>query len=133
MKEIQDRADIFLLVTTFYMKIRKDTLLGPIFNSHIAEAQWPDHLEKLTDFWTTNLLGISCFKGSPQQAHKMVDENLNYTIEPNHFGQWLQLWFATIDSLFEGKLANKAKKSARRMSTGLFLSIYHNRPENKVE
>ncbi|MBK5209261.1 MAG: group III truncated hemoglobin [Flavobacteriaceae bacterium] len=133
MKEIQDRADIFLLVSTFYIKIRKDTLLGPIFNSHITEAQWPNHLEKLTDFWTTNLLGISCFKGSPMQVHKTVDENLNYTIEPNHFGQWLQLWFATIDSLFEGELANKAKKSARRMSTGLFLSIYHNRPENKDE
>ncbi|MFZ2284015.1 MAG: group III truncated hemoglobin [Lutibacter sp.] len=127
MKEIQNREDVFLLISTFYSKIRKDSLLGPIFDLHISEDQWADHLEKLTDFWVTNLLGISCFKGNPIQAHKTVDKNLNYTIEPNHFGQWLQLWFSTIDSLFKGELANKAKKSARRMSTGLFLAMYNNR------
>ena len=133
MKEIQNREDIFLLVSTFYSKIRKDNLLGPIFNLHISEEQWPNHLEKLTDFWVTNLLGISCFKGNPIQAHKTVDKNLNYTIEQKHFGQWLQLWFSTIDSLFKGKLADKAKNSARKMSTGLFLSMFLNRPKNNEE
>jgi hemoglobin len=41
LKEIETRKDISILVHTFYAKIRKNDLLGPIFNSHIAENQWP--------------------------------------------------------------------------------------------
>ena len=37
MKPIETREDVQFLVHTFYSKIRKDELLGPIFNSHISE------------------------------------------------------------------------------------------------
>lgn len=131
MDQITTRADIQKLVHRFYGKIREDQLLGPIFNQHIAEHQWPEHLEKLTDFWETNLFGIPKFKGSPTQKHIQVDKNLNYTIEQRHFGQWVQLWFATIDELFEGDLADRAKNAARKMSTGQFLAIWFQRPENQ--
>ena len=50
MKEIESRSDINYLVNNFYSKIRRDNLLGPIFNSHISEEKWPAHLSKLTDF-----------------------------------------------------------------------------------
>lgn len=129
MKEIENRADISLLVNSFYAKIRKDELLGPIFNHHIAKEEWPAHLEKLTDFWVTNLLGQPFFKGNPSQAHARVDKNLNYSISQVHFGKWLQLWFNTIDSLFVGNLASRAKEAAKRMSTGQFMAIWHHRPE----
>lgn len=131
MDTINSREDIRKLVHTFYAKIRKNELLGPIFNSHISEEQWPEHLEKLTDFWETNLFGIAKFKGSPSMKHINVDKNLNHSITQTHFGTWLQLWFETIDQLFEGELALKAKQSARKMSTGQFLTIWNNRPENK--
>jgi hemoglobin len=36
-KEIQNRADVFLLVTQFYTKVRKDEILGPIFNNAIND------------------------------------------------------------------------------------------------
>lgn len=129
MKEIEDRKDVYLLISSFYKAIRKDTVLGPIFNHHIPEDHWPDHLNKLTDFWMTNLFGVPCFKGNPTQAHINVDKNLNYTIDQKHFGQWINLWFTTIDSLFEGTLANKAKNAAKRMAMGQYLAIWHHRPE----
>ena len=128
MKTIQNRGDIRLLVHTFYTKIRLDDLLGPIFNAHIAEGQWPDHLRKLTDFWETNLFGVAKFKGSPTQKHINVDKNMQYKIDQTHFGRWVQLWFETIDELFEGDLADKAKNAARKMSTGQFISIWQQRP-----
>lgn len=130
MKTIENRADVNLLVNTFYAKIRKDELLGPIFNSHIPNEKWPAHLEKLTDFWETNLFGIAKFKGNPSQKHVNVDKNLNHTIEQKHFGQWINLWFETIDELFEGELAQRAKAASRKMGTGQFMVIWHNRPEN---
>lgn len=133
MEEIKKRADIEILVNSFYSKIRKDELLGPIFNRHIPKDMWKVHLDKLTDFWETNLFGVAKFKGSPTQKHINVDKNLNYGIEQKHFGKWLELWFETIDELFIGKYADKAKNSARKMSTGQFLAIWQQRPQNKIE
>ncbi|SDR87779.1 hemoglobin [Maribacter dokdonensis] len=128
MTKITNRDDVSLLVHTFYDKIRQHELLGPIFNGHISEEQWPAHLSKLTDFWESNLFGVRTFRGSPSKAHVNVDKNLNHTISQNHFAQWLQLWFETIDELFEGELADRAKEMARRMSTGQYIHIWQNRP-----
>ncbi len=131
MKEIENREDIFLLVSTFYKEIKKDNLLGPIFNEHLSKEQWPVHLEKLTDFWVTALLGEICFKGNPSQAHIKVDKGLNYSMEQVHFGKWLELWFTTIDSLYTGALAQRAKDASRKMATGQYLNVWKNRPNIK--
>ena len=128
MTKITNRDDVSLLVHTFYDKIRQHELLGPIFNGHISEEQWPAHLSKLTDFWESNLFGVRTFRGSPSKAHVNVDKNLNHTISQNHFAQWLQLWFETINELFEGELADRAKEMARLMSTGQYIHIWQNRP-----
>ena len=128
MKTIRTREDISVLVAAFYLKIRNEKTLGPIFNDHIPNEEWPKHLSKLTDFWETNLFGIAKFKGSPSQKHVAIDANLGHTISQTHFGKWLQLWFETIDELYEGTLATKAKESARKMATGQFLTIWNNRP-----
>ncbi len=133
MEQIKNRADIENLVNSFYSKIREDDMLGPIFNSHIPNDMWKVHLDKLSDFWETNLFGVAKFKGSPTQKHINVDKNLNYGIEQKHFGKWLELWFETIDDLFTGEYADKAKDSARKMSTGQFLAIWQQRPRNKIE
>lgn len=129
MRKIESREDISQLVHTFYGKIKEDKLLGPIFNGHIPDSKWPEHLSKLTDFWETNLFGIPKFKGSPTQKHIQVDKNLGHTIEQEHFGVWLNLWFGTLDELFEGELAHKAKEAARNMASGQYLSIWQSRPK----
>ncbi len=129
MKNLTNRDDVSLLVNTFYGKIRANELLGPIFNAHIAEHEWPAHLEKLTDFWETKIFGIPKFKGNPTLKHTRVDQNLNNTIAPKHFEEWLRLWFETIDELFEGSLAERAKNAARKMGTGQYLAILRNREE----
>lgn len=129
MHDIENRADIRRLMDAFYAKIRKDAMLGPIFNSHIPEEKWPAHLEKLTDFWETNLFGIPKFKGNPTGRHIAVDRNLNHTISPVHFGQWLNIWFETINEMFSGERADRAKNAARKMSTGQYIAIWSNRPE----
>ncbi len=130
MKEIETREDISSLVNAFYAKIRKEEVLGPIFNKHIQDNQWPEHLSKLTDFWETNLFGIQKFKGNPTKKHISVDQHMDHSIDQTHFGKWIQLWFETIDELYEGELAFKAKNAARKMATGQFIAIWKNRPQN---
>ena len=131
MKSIENREDVSFLVHSFYDKIRRDDLLGPIFNHHIAADEWPVHLNKLTNFWETNLFGVRNPKVSPGQKHMMVDAHMNYSIDETHFRQWLGLWFETIDEHFEGELAERAKASSIRMANGQFMMIWNNRPEDK--
>lgn len=127
---IQGRSDINLLVNRFYGKIRKDNLLGPIFNRHIAEEQWPAHLDKLTDFWETNLYGVQKFKGDPTSKHINVDTNLDHAIDQSHFDRWLGLWFETVDEMFSGELAEKAKAAASRMAKAQLAMILSFRPQD---
>ena len=124
-QDIQNREDVFLLVSTFYSKVRANTEIGHFFNETIHD--WPSHLEKLTDFWETNLFMVSKFRGNPMKAHKEVDQKFNNSIEQKHFGEWLNMWFATIDELFEGERANIAKNRARNMAGNLFMNMYMSR------
>ncbi|MDF4204870.1 group III truncated hemoglobin [Maribacter sp. SA7] len=131
MSDITNREDVRVLVHTFYDKIKQNTMLGPIFNGHITDEQWPTHLSKLTDFWESNLFGVRTFRSSPSKAHVNVDKNLHHSISQDHFAQWLQLWFETLNELYEGELAERAKQMARRMSTGQYIHIWQSRPENQ--
>ncbi|VAW14243.1 globin family protein [hydrothermal vent metagenome] len=127
-EDIKNRADIKLLVGTFYAKIRAHEVLGPIFNGIITD--WESHLVLLTDFWETQLLLKRKYYGNPVTVHQEVDDKMNHSITSEHFGLWLNDWFATIDELFEGDTAWVAKNRAQKMSTMLFMQMYQHR-ENK--
>ena len=123
--DLKDRADIKKLVISFYTKVRKNEEIGYFFNNSITD--WEQHFEKLTDFWESNLFFTGNFQGNPAIAHIRVDENNNNSISQYHFGIWLNLWFQSIDELFQGELAERLKNNARKMSTHLFLRIYQSR------
>lgn len=125
--DIQNREDVFLLVSTFYTKVRANQKIGHFFNDTIND--WPAHLEKLTDFWETNLFMVSKFRGNPMRAHKEVDRNFDHSIEQAHFGEWLNMWYETLDELFEGERANIAKNRARNMAHNLFMNMYLSRQQ----
>ncbi len=129
-KDIQDREDVFNLVSTFYTKVRRNPEIGHFFNETIKD--WPGHLEKLTDFWETNLFMVAKFRGNPMRAHKNVDRNFNHSIEQKHFGEWLNMWFSTIDELFEGERANIAKNRARNMAGNIFMNMYMSREAKNI-
>jgi len=122
---LANREDIYLLVTSFYKKIRKDPVLGPIFNSIIVD--WESHFEVLTDFWESQLLVRRTYLGNPIEVHQQVDSKMNHTITSEHFGLWMNLWFETLDELFTGELVWIAKNRAQKMSTMLFMKIYEHR------
>jgi len=124
-RDIENREDVALLVRSFYKKIRKDDVLGPIFNAIIVD--WEGHFELLTDFWETQLFLKRKYRGNPITAHQEADKKMDHTITSEHFGLWLNLWFETLDALFEGERAWIAKNRAQKMSTMLFLEIYRHR------
>jgi hemoglobin len=126
-KEIEKREDVSLLIQSFYARIRKHESLGPIFNSIVKD--WESHLERLTDFWEMILLqtGPGAGKFSPVPVHKEVDRKTEHAVTQAHFGNWLELWFSTLDIYFEGKQADYAKEHARNMAHILFFRIMEGR------
>ncbi len=129
-KDISVREDVFTLVSTFYAKVRKDPLLGPIFERKIED--WDAHFERLTDFWETNLFFVRKFKGNPLLKHQEVDREEGYTINEYHFGVWLNLWFETIDHLFEGEKASIAKNRARNMGSFFHIHMFNARTKGDL-
>lgn len=130
-KQIDNRADVSFLVHQFYAKIRADREIGFYFNEMISD--WNAHLEKLTDFWETNLFGVRKYKGNPHAVHNEVDAHFDEKITPNEFGIWLNHWFQTIDEHFEGENAETLKRRARKMSTFLYMSMFqHRQKESEV-
>ena len=124
-KDLKTREDVYVLVTSFYKKVRKDEILGPFFNSVIKD--WDEHFERLTTFWESSLFLKTKYYGNPLEAHVNADKANNNTITELHFGLWLNLWFQTIDELFEGDYAENAKRRARKMGTFLYLKIFEAR------
>ena len=122
LKDIEDRKDIHLLVSTFYELIRKNELLGPIFNTVIKD--WDLHLILLTDFWESNLFFNKTYYGDPIQKHIEVDARFEGKINELHFGTWINLWHQTIDDLYKGETANIAKNRARNMATFIHISMF---------
>ena len=123
--DIKSRDDVYLLVSSFYKKVRKNEVLGPFFNDTIKD--WDEHLERLTTFWESSLFLKTKYTGNPLEAHVKVDVANNNSIDNLHFGIWLNLWYQTIDELFEGDYAENAKRRARKMGTFLYLKIFEAR------
>jgi len=110
MKEIEDITDIKLFVDEFYSKVRKDELIGPVFCSVIT-GDWQPHLDKMYAFWNAALFGVAGFKGNPFAKHAPLP------IAQLHFDRWLELFYATIDTHFEGPMAEDTKNRAGLMAT----------------
>lgn len=108
-KDIATELDVELLVNTFYDKVRKDESLAAIFNP-IIKDNWNVHLQRMTDFWSTLLLYTRKYKDDPLTKH------LPLALEKEHFDKWLKLFNETIDDLFEGEIAENARKRANSIA-----------------
>ncbi|MGB0124073.1 MAG: group III truncated hemoglobin [Silvibacterium sp.] len=89
-----NEQNIASLVDRFYAKVREDALLGPVFNGAIGD-HWPEHLAKLTDFWTSVLLASGRYKGNPMMAHLPIPQ-----MDNDHFSRWIELWSETTTEVF---------------------------------
>lgn len=107
--DIDKREDIQLMVDTFYEKVNKDPLLGPVF-SHV---NWPHHLPIMYNFWSSMLLGDQSYQGNPLQRH------LHLTIDKSHFERWLAIFMQNVDEHFVGDKAEEVKMRAQSIA-GIF-------------
>ncbi len=109
------------LVDRFYAKVREDAVLGPIFNGAIAD--WPEHLEKLSAFWSSVMLTSGRYKGNPMAAHLKHGD----VIRPAMFERWLELWRETarenLDAVGAAGVIGKAERIAESLQLGMFFRL----------
>lgn len=106
------------MVDSFYADVRKDPLLGPIFDERIQD-RWPKHLDIMYRFWQTVLLEEHTYQGSPFMKHATLP------VDAEHFGQWFKLFSATVDRHFSGPVAEEAKFRADRMALMFQVKLQH--------
>lgn len=115
---LQSRAEIEILVDQFYAKVRKDSLIGPIFND-VAQVNWDEHLPKIVNFWSDLLFGEDSYRGRPFPPHVPLN------LELAHFERWLALFFETVDENFIGLKADEVKQRAMGIARNFLTNIQH--------
>lgn len=126
-KDIINRADIILLVDTFYTKVQQNGKIGPIF-TEIAKVDWSHHLPKMYDFWESILFGKAIYKGNPMLTHFALREKAN--MQQEEFNTWKDIFFATVDELFEGEQAETIKQKAQSIANLMHFKL--NTPNPKI-
>ena len=111
--DISSRADIEKLIVLFYENVKKDTTIGFIFTD-VVKIDWGHHIPVIVDFWETILLDNPVYKKNAMEVH--YDLNKKLPLKKEHFESWLNLFFSTLDELFEGKVATLAKTRAKSIA-----------------
>jgi hemoglobin len=117
-----DEAMIRRLVHAFYAKVRRDPMLGPIFEREIAD--WEEHLARLCDFWSSVLLMSGRFKGQPMAVHARLPE-----ITPAYFTAWLRLFHETAGEVCPPEAAALFRAKADLIGESLQLGVAVSRGE----
>ena len=103
------------LVHRFYDRVRADAVLGPIFADRIAD--WPVHLERMVDFWSSVALMTGRFHGAPMPAHARLP------VTWAHFECWLDLFRATAAEVCPPAGAALVVDRAERIARSLHMAV----------
>lgn len=110
-------AQLGELVTRFYARVRTDDLIGPLFNRAVGD--WPDHLDRLTRFWSSVMLRTGSYSGNPAAEHIKHAA----VITPEMFERWLVLWTETTGALLPAEQAAELQRMAGRIAESLKSAI----------
>jgi len=110
------------LVHGFYGDVRKDPLLGPVFEQAL-HGRWEAHLQRLVDFWSTVALGTRSFKGDVFGKHMALQG-----VTPAHFAAWVGLWQQHTNGLFTPEVAHDLQVAAHGIARNLFRGYFGSDP-----
>lgn len=117
--------EIHEMVHSFYADIRRDEVLGPIFNSHVAD--WDEHLGKLVDFWSSILRRTGRFSGTPMPKHIALPD-----LSAELFQRWLALFQQSNARLSNQELSAAANAAAQRIAQSLWFGYQMSRKPDEL-
>jgi hemoglobin len=104
------------LVHAFYATVRRDPLLGPIFNAKVGN--WDEHLTTLCRFWSSVTLLTGAYKGRPMVVRAALPD-----LDAAHFARWLALFKETAEEICPPEAAELFIDRSQRIAESLKLGI----------
>lgn len=111
-------ADIRQLIPAFYAKVRRDAILGPVFEGIIGE-NWPTHIEIVCSFW----LYVTRLDRHYDTRNFLPAHLRRPTIRAELLPRWLALFRDSACELCAPAQAEALIDIARRMADTLEISL----------
>jgi len=111
--DLVDRADVEALLRRFYGQALNDEVLTEPF-AELRATGLETHVPTMCDFWETVLFRAGLYRGSALQAHRQIHRRA--PLSDRHFRRWLTLWHNTVDEMYRGPVADRAKVQAARIA-----------------
>ena len=96
-------------------KVRKDALLGPVFDARIAD--WEPHLQRMCAFWSSVALMSGVYHGRPMEKH------LPLPVDARHFDRRRALFENTAHEFCTPAAVEHFIERAHRVADSLELGI----------
>ncbi|WP_196885125.1 group III truncated hemoglobin [Aureivirga sp. CE67] len=120
-KDIQNREDLYLIVSQFYKKLLNDAEMHHFFSEIVENDSLEEHLQVLVDFWDNILFYSNTYKKNAMQPH--LEKNKQFPFERKHFQKWLDFFKQTVDENFEGENAHIIKNRATSIATVMEIKV----------
>src|SRR5699024_6880957 len=75
----------------------------------------------MADFWETILFRVRRDYGHVQDVHGTVHDRT--ALSSRHFVRWLTTWYDTVDEMYNGPLAERAKTQAARIAWSMHRAL----------
>ncbi|MDA8454238.1 group III truncated hemoglobin [Acidovorax sp. GBBC 3334] len=121
--ETPDTDSITRLVHGFYADVRRDPLLGPVFEAALQD-RWDAHLARMVDFWSTVALGARSYRGNVMASHRPLPG-----VTPAHFAAWVRLWGEHTGRRFTPEAAHGLQQAAHGVARQLFRGMLGRLPD----
>jgi len=103
------------LVRAFYVKVRADAVLGPVFEAKIRD--WEPHLQQMFAFWSSVALMTGRYHGTPMVKH------IRLPVDAGHFDRWLALFEQTAHEVCPPEAVAHFVERAQRIAASLELGV----------
>lgn len=118
--DLDSKARIQQFVSAFYAELLKDPQLAPIFLD-VAGIDLAKHLPLICSYWEKLLLAEPGYNRHTMNIHRALHAKRPLTAAD--FERWLCLFTATLDRLFAGPSADRAKQVATQIAANMQHSI----------
>ncbi len=119
-RDIANREDIDLLMKVFYRRLLEDNSINYIFTD-VVKIDIETHIPVIADFWESILFNRNIYHNNPMKIH--LEMQTKTPLLKHHFDTWLGYFNTTVDEMFEGSVASKAKERALSIATVMQIKI----------
>jgi hemoglobin len=114
--DLDSRDKIAALVDAFYARVLRDPRLAPIFVD-VAEVNLQQHLPRIRSYWEKLLLGDKRYQGHTMDIHRAL--HARRRLQHEDFERWLTLFCDTVQSNYQGPMAQRAMRLATRIAANM--------------